>query len=166
MKIIVVSDTHMPHMAKKLPHVLEKDLETADLIIHAGDWQTLDVYHLFSKYATVIGVHGNVDNDEVRSKFNEKEIIHFGGYTFGITHGHGTHKSTEERALAMFSEEEVDCIIFGHSHIPLHKNVNGVLLFNPGSPTDKRRQPQYSYGVITLDDDQLDAKHVFYDSKE
>lgn len=134
-------------MAKKLPGVLIQDLQSADLIIHAGDWQTLDVYYLFAKYATVVGVHGNVDDDEVRSKFNEKEIIHIGDYTFGLTHGHGTRKTTEERALAMFAEDEVDCIIFGHSHIPVMKNVNGVLLFNPGSATDKRRQPQYSYGA-------------------
>lgn len=165
MRVVVVSDTHMPRMAKKLPDVLEKDLQSADLIIHAGDWQTLAVYQLFSKYASIVGVYGNVDDEDVRSKFNEKEIIHIGDYTFGLTHGHGTKKTTEERALEMFTKDEVDCIIFGHSHIPVLKSVNGVLLFNPGSATDKRRQPKYSYGIITIGDE-LRCEHVFYHSKE
>lgn len=164
MKIVVVSDTHMPRMAKKIPSVLEKDLQSADYIIHAGDWQTLDVYELFSQYAPVIGVYGNVDNEEVRQKLKEKEIVQFRNYTIGITHGHGTSKSTEERVRSYFAEDKVDCIIFGHSHVPLMKTVNGILIFNPGSPTDKRRQKQYSYGVITIGR-QLSAKHVFYDSK-
>lgn len=164
LKVVVVSDTHMPRMAKTLPSVLVKDLQTADLIIHAGDWQTLDAYHLFSKYTSVVGVYGNVDDEEVRRQFNEKEIIHIGYYTIGLTHGHGTKKTTEERALETFGDEKVHCIIFGHSHIPVLKSVNGVLLFNPGSATDKRRQSMYSYGIITIDDE-LRCEHVFYQSK-
>lgn len=151
-------------MAKKLPSRLAKDLRSADLIIHAGDWQTLHVYDMFREYAEVVGVYGNVDNDNVRKKFNEKEVIRIGEYAIGITHGHGTKNTTEERALAMFAEEKVDCIVFGHSHFPVSKTVNGVLLFNPGSPTDKRRQPQYSHGLITIDDE-LRSEHVFYATK-
>lgn len=165
MKLVVVSDTHMPRMAKKLPSKLVEDLRTADLIIHAGDWQTVDVSRMFQEFAPVVGVYGNTDDDDVREKFNKKEIIHIGEYTIGITHGHGTKKTTEERVLKMFAEDEVDCIIYGHSHIPVCKTVNGVLLFNPGSPTDKRRQPSYSYGVLTISD-RFRAEHVFYNVKE
>lgn len=165
LKIVVISDTHMPRMAKKIPSVLEKDLRTSDMIIHAGDWQTLDVYDMFSQYAPVVGVYGNVDQEKVRRKLKEKEIVQFHHVTIGITHGHGKGKSTEERVFQTFADDQVDCIIFGHSHNPVMKTVNGILLFNPGSPTDKRRQKQYSYGVITIEKE-WSIKHVYFDSKD
>lgn len=164
MKIVVISDTHLPRMAKQLPNKLVDELEIADLIIHAGDWQTLDVYDTLAKYTEVVGVYGNVDSEQVRAKFKEKEIIQAGSFTLGVTHGHGTKGTTDERARAMFAHDDVDCIIFGHSHIPVKKYVKDVLLFNPGSATDKRRQPRYSFGVITISD-QLHATHVYYDNK-
>lgn len=165
MKIVVVSDTHMPRMAKKLPSRLVEDLQDADFIIHAGDWQTMDLYYELSAYADVAGVTGNVDGWDMVERFKEKEMIELKGFKIGVTHGHGTKLTTEKRALAAFEEENVDCIIFGHSHIPVKKYENGILLFNPGSPTDKRRQDRYSHGIIRIDGG-LSAEHVYYESKE
>ncbi|NHM29370.1 metallophosphoesterase family protein [Neobacillus terrae] len=165
MKIVVVSDTHIPRRAKKLPTALLKDLVVADLMLHAGDWQTVEVYEELSKYGKVEGVYGNVDGVDIKGIFSEKKIIEAGKFHIGIIHGHGKGQTTEKRALRAFKDDHVDLIIFGHSHIPLKKRAGEILLFNPGSATDKRRQEQYSYGVITVGET-LHVEHVFYDSKE
>ncbi|WP_059170773.1 metallophosphoesterase [Bacillus sp. FJAT-27445] len=164
MKIVVLSDTHIPKKAKVLPIALLAELETADLILHAGDWQVPEVYTMLSVFAGVEGVHGNVDNPEVKSLFPEKKIIRAGKFKMGIIHGHGLGKTTEKRAVEAFSGETVDCIIFGHSHIPVNKYSGDILLFNPGSATDKRRHNRYSYGIIEAGEELL-ARHVFFESK-
>jgi putative phosphoesterase len=161
MKVVVLSDTHMPKRAKKLPSRLIEELKEADLIIHAGDWQTIDVYNDLKNYGKVIGVFGNVDGPEIKEIFGEKALIKEHGYKIGITHGHGKGKTTEKRALLAFNSELVDCIIFGHSHIPIKKYEDGILLFNPGSPTDKRRQGKYSFGVLKIGET-LEAEHIFF----
>ncbi|CEG27511.1 metallophosphoesterase family protein [Bacillus sp. B-jedd] len=162
MKIIVLSDTHMPKKAKELPSCLIQDLKTADLIIHAGDWQDSSVFSMLSDFARVEGVHGNVDDEEMKNMFPAKKIIQAGSFSIGIVHGHGTGKTTERRAFETFLGDQVDCIIYGHSHIPVMKYSEGILLFNPGSPTDKRRQQHYSYGVIDASGAKLDAKHIYF----
>ncbi|MBO9129127.1 metallophosphoesterase [Bacillus sp. 165] len=164
MKIVVISDTHIPKKAKRLPEKLLVDLAAADLIIHAGDWQTIEVYEEIKQYGQIAGVYGNVDGKEIMQMFPDKILLECNGYTIGVVHGHGKTLTTEQRALAAFEEENVDCIIFGHSHIPVKKYINNILLFNPGSPTDKRRQPCYSYGILTAGT-KLHAEHVFFESK-
>jgi uncharacterized protein len=161
MKIIVLSDTHMPKRAKSLPNRLLKELKDANLIIHAGDWQTIDVYNQLTSFAKVEGVHGNVDDENIKEMFPDKQIVEVRGFKIGMTHGHGTGKTTEKRALQKFEGEVVDCIIFGHSHIPINKYNNDILLFNPGSPTDKRRQEKYSFGVFTVGET-LAAEHIYF----
>ncbi|MBV7504554.1 metallophosphoesterase [Bacillus sp. sid0103] len=162
MKIVVLSDTHLPKRAKGLPPRLIEELVHADLIIHAGDLQTIDVYIELKSYANVVGVFGNVDGDEIKDLFPENRVIEVCGFKIGITHGHGKGKTTEKRAILAFEGEKLDCLIFGHSHIPIKKSENGILLFNPGSPTDKRRQKKFSFGVMNIGDS-LVAEHIFFD---
>jgi putative phosphoesterase len=164
MKIIVLSDTHIPKKAKKFPQPLIHELETADLIIHAGDWQTMDVYRELSAYGEVAGVTGNVDSPELGRVLNSRELINVKGFKIGLVHGHGTGKSTEKRAKAAFAGEKVDCIVFGHSHIPLAKQENGIILFNPGSTTDKRRQEQFSFGLFHIGN-KLETQHIYFRDK-
>ncbi|RSD26215.1 metallophosphoesterase family protein [Mesobacillus subterraneus] len=161
MKVVVISDTHMPKKGKDLPVKLLNELQTCDCIVHAGDWQTLEVYHELKQYAEVIGVTGNVDSPELKSVLKSKEIFMAGSFKIGVVHGHGSGKTTEKRAVDAFTGENVDCIIFGHSHIPVNKAGEGFLLFNPGSPTDKRRQKEYSYGILTIGEN-IAAEHVFF----
>ncbi|WP_026571893.1 MULTISPECIES: metallophosphoesterase [Sediminibacillus] len=165
MEIVILSDTHMPRMAKKLPRQVKLGLEKADLIIHAGDWQSVELLEELQQHAPVVGVTGNADGAELQERLNRKEVIERNGVTIGITHGDGKGGTTEKRALTAFQTKPVDIIIFGHSHIPVLKDVNGTTLFNPGSPTDKRRQPQFSYGVLQLADNGFDLKHIFYEDK-
>lgn len=161
MKIVVLSDTHMPKRCKSLPARLIDELKDTDLIIHGGDWQTIEVFHELRFFAKVEGVYGNVDTEEIKGLFPKNRIVDVCGYKLGITHGHGKGKTTEKRAIQAFAEEEVDCIIFGHSHIPIKKYEKEVLLFNPGSPTDKRRQEKYSFGVFYVSDS-LETEHIFF----
>lgn len=165
MQIIVLSDTHMPRMAKQFPEAIVKDLEVADLIIHAGDWQTIEIWKQLTIFGKVIGVTGNTDSPELKTALKDRELVSINGYNIGITHGHGKGSSTEKRALKAFADEPVDCIIFGHSHIPMKKLINGKILFNPGSATDKRRQPKFSYGKISLDSSPV-FEHIFYENKQ
>ncbi|CAN7364845.1 metallophosphoesterase family protein [Rossellomorea sp. LjRoot5] len=161
MKIVIVSDTHMPRKGRSLPDPLQKDLTDSDLIIHGGDFQTLDVFEAFKRYGELIAVSGNVDNVELQSLLPKRRIIEKKGLKIGIVHGDGKGKTTEKRALEAFDDVDVDVIIFGHSHIPYSRFMKGVLLFNPGSPTDKRKLPYYSHGVLTIGDT-WKIEHIFY----
>ncbi|PFG13203.1 metallophosphoesterase family protein [Bacillus sp. es.036] len=163
MNVIIVSDTHMPRMAKQLPEVLRKELLGADLIIHLGDWKTKKVYEELKSFAPVTGVYGNVDEAFFIEQFNDKLVLDLESHRIGITHGHGKGKTTEQRVIAQFENEDVEIILFGHSHIPLHKEYEGRILFNPGSPTDKRKQSHYSFGKLSVVRNQpLYIEHVFF----
>jgi uncharacterized protein len=163
MKITVLSDTHMPRRGKGFPEALVKDMEESELIIHAGDFQTSEIYNSLSEYGELTGVVGNVDGEELKRILPKKKILEVHGIKIGIVHGDGKGKTTEKRADEAFSNEDVDIIIFGHSHIPYLRYHQGVLLFNPGSPTDRRRQPAYSHGVLLIEDESSwTLQHKFY----
>ncbi|WCK56822.1 metallophosphoesterase [Aneurinibacillus sp. Ricciae_BoGa-3] len=164
MRIGVVSDTHMPSRANGIPKELAEGLKGVDLIVHAGDWVAPDVADLLEEIAPVEGVSGNNDGEEIRARFGRKKILQLAGFKIGVVHGDGSKWTTEKRAREAFRNETVDIIIFGHSHAPYREEVEGALLFNPGSPTDKRRQPLFSYGILELGQT-LEARHFFYPDK-
>ncbi|KZE39859.1 phosphodiesterase [Bhargavaea cecembensis] len=165
MKIVILGDTHMPRMAKALPPRLIAELETADGIIHTGDWQTLEVLHELKRFAPVDGVYGNADSPEIRELFGREKRFIFDGIAVSLVHGDGKGKTTPLRALETFREEQPDIILFGHSHIPYHERHDGIVLFNPGSPTDKRRQPEFSFGILETAGTGFSLRHIFYSSK-
>lgn len=165
MKLGIVSDTHMPPRGQKLPAALVEGLQGVDLILHAGDWTAPAVADMLEAIAPVDGVMGNNDGEEIFRRFGRKKILDIAGFRIGMIHGDGYGKTTEERARNAFLTDPVDAVIFGHSHTPFHQVEEGVLLFNPGSPTDKRRQPRFSYGIMELEDGSLTARHIFFDSK-
>ncbi|TMV52133.1 metallophosphoesterase [Paenibacillus mesophilus] len=164
MIIGVVSDTHLSTRARKLPSVLMEGLRHADVIIHAGDWFTTDVYEELSALAPVVGVAGNGDGDDIINRFGMKRTVEYEGVRIGIVHGHeGPDRSTPERARLAFRDDPQDLIVFGHSHIPLLEKIGDTVLFNPGSPTDKRRQLKYSFGIVTARNGTFEAEHRYYD---
>ena len=166
MKIIIISDTHMPKKAKKLPEALLQSLIDTDYIIHLGDWQDESLFEELERFAPIEGVAGNVDSDSIIRRFGYSKIVTFFQYRIGLVHGHlGKGRTTEARAIDTFKEEHVHAIFFGHSHIPLFKTMNNTVLFNPGSPTDKRRQPNFSFGTMQLTEHEFRLEHVFFDSK-
>ncbi|MBB4825077.1 putative phosphoesterase [Sporosarcina luteola] len=148
MKIVILSDTH----AKTLPSRLLDECATADLILHAGDWGNLAFLEQLEALAKVIGVHGNIDSPAIQSIYPATQMIQAGEFTIGMVHGHGDKGTTEKRAREAFAAENLDAIVFGHSHIPLIRYANRTLLLNPGSPTDKRKLPYYSFLVLHVED--------------
>jgi putative phosphoesterase len=164
MRIGVISDTHLTERAVKLPVVLVEGLSGVDLILHAGDWVSPAVISLVEQMAPVEGIAGNNDGADIIDRFGRQKLLELDGFRIGLVHGDGIRKTTEERARETFQADRPDIVIFGHSHIPYMRQIDGMLMFNPGSPTDKRKQAQFSYGIIELKDD-IKAWHVFYDSK-
>lgn len=164
MKIGVLSDTHIPKKARKLPKIVLEVFQGVDHSIHAGDIVNRDVIIQLEQIAPVTAVCGNVDSYELMEKLGEKRIQSFGDFKFGIFHGHGKKGKTIDRAMKCFEEDKVDCIIFGHSHIPYCKFHDDILLFNPGSPTDKRRNKHYSFGLTEIHKTML-LRIVYFDSK-
>ncbi|ERJ11626.1 metallophosphoesterase family protein [Haloplasma contractile] len=165
--LLIIADTHMPKRAKNIPSKLEKVLlEGVDLIIHAGDIQTKEMHNKFKQYAGVYAVYGNVDEEQLRQELPLRTIFEIEGVRIGLTHGHGKTKTTQKRALELFDVDQVDVIIYGHSHIPVVKKVDTIVMFNPGSATDKRRQEKFSFGKMTINEGTFELEHIFYSSKE
>ncbi|GBF12634.1 MAG: metallophosphoesterase [Tepidibacillus sp.] len=162
MKITVISDTHLPRKSTSLPDFLYEAIEKSDMVIHAGDFTSIDIlYDLQALSSRLEAVAGNNDGPEILFRLGKKKIIDIGKYKIGLIHGDGVYGTTLQRAKQAFANEKVDIVIFGHSHQAFKEWENGVLYFNPGSPTDKRRSPKYSYGEIILDD-KIQAKiHYF-----
>ncbi|MEC0232530.1 metallophosphoesterase family protein [Paenibacillus alba] len=164
MRIGVISDTHLSAHVSKLPDALVLGLQGVDLIIHAGDWVSEHIVDLVEAIAPCESVAGNNDGSSIIERFGLRKILTLGDYRIGLIHGDGFRKTTEERAREAFQADRPDIVIFGHSHIPFMQTVEGILMFNPGSPTDKRRQPKYSYGIIELGET-IQAEHFYYESK-
>lgn len=166
MRIGVISDTHLGTAASKLPDALVKGLRGVELILHAGDWVSSHVVRLVEAIAPCESVAGNNDGPDIVDRFGYAKRLNAGGVTIGLVHGDGFRKTTAERALDTFADDMPDVVVYGHSHIPELRKVGNTLLLNPGSPTDKRRQPRYSYGIITITDGKAEAELFYYESKE
>ena len=161
MRVGVVSDTHMypePY-GRSLPKILLEELAKAQvgLILHAGDIFAPWVLDRLGEVAPVLAVLGNGDPDPLRRALPRSRVVTIGPHRLGLVHGHeGRGATTPQRAFNNFAPAggtpTVDCVVFGHSHQPLSKRQGGVLLFNPGSPTDKRRQPYHSFGILRVAD--------------
>ncbi|WP_030904774.1 metallophosphoesterase family protein [Streptomyces sp. NRRL F-5126] len=147
MHLVLTSDTHLPQRAKSLPDELLDAISRADAVLHAGDWvdeATLDLFEARSRRFT--GVYGNNDGPELRARLPEVAYADLGGVRFGVVHESGPAQGREQRCAARFPD--VDVLLFGHSHIPWDTTPpGGPRLLNPGSPTDRRRQPYCTYAT-------------------
>ena len=146
MELAIISDTHLPRGSRALPEACLARLRAADLIVHAGDFVTLEVLEELRALGPVVGVHGNVDNAAVRAALPASAVIPVGGHRLAVIHDAGPAQGRLRRMRTRFPG--ADAVIFGHSHIPLHERApDGFQIFNPGSPTDRRRQPDHTMGV-------------------
>jgi hypothetical protein len=158
----------MPRFGKALPAALRNGFAQrgVELIVHCGDMIDAMAIPLFEAIAPLEAVAGNNDPPELVRRFGHRKILQFGAVRIGVTHGHeGAGRSTMARAQNAFAGERVNAILFGHSHVPHCDRHGGVLLFNPGSPTDKRRQPNYSYGILRISQNQLEPELIFFSDK-
>jgi len=147
MKIGVTADTH----SQALPRQMLEDFKKVDLIIHAGDFCSMDVWEVLKKIKEVKGVYGNMDEPPVHKLLPRKQVIGCGNFSIGLFHGKGAAKNVLEVVQNEFKSTKVDCVIFGHSHQPLNEMIDHVLYFNPGSPTDLVVAPYRSYGLLDID---------------
>jgi putative phosphoesterase len=149
-RLLLLSDTHLPKRARELPAPLLAGLPLADVVIHAGDWvdtATLDLLEARSR--RVIGVYGNNDGPELRDRLPEIARAELGGLRFGVVHETGSARRREPHCAERFPD--LDVLVFGHSHIPWNTTApTGLRLLNPGSPTDRRRQPYGTYMTATV----------------
>ncbi|MFH8760570.1 metallophosphoesterase family protein [Streptomyces atroolivaceus] len=145
MRLLLTSDTHVPKRARHLPAPLLAAVDAADVVMHAGDWVDEATLDLFEAHARrLVGVFGNNDGPELRARLDEVARVECGGLRFGVVHETGPSQGREGRCAARFPD--LDVLVFGHSHIPWDTTAPGGLrLLNPGSPTDRRRQPHRTY---------------------
>ncbi|HEY2674895.1 MAG TPA: metallophosphoesterase [Rugosimonospora sp.] len=145
MRLVMTADTHVPVRARDLPAVLWSAVDAADLVIHAGDWvdePLLDA--LTARAARLVGVYGNNDGPRLRARLPEVARVDLDGLRVAVVHETGAATGRERRCAARFPD--CDLLVFGHSHIPWDTRAPGGLrLLNPGSPTDRRRQPSATF---------------------
>ncbi|GGI96768.1 metallophosphoesterase family protein [Streptomyces brasiliensis] len=155
MRLLMMSDTHVPQRAKELPAELLARLPHADVVFHAGDWvdtATLDL--LAQRSRRLIAVYGNNDGPGLRARLPEVARAELGGLRFGVVHETGPAPGREARCAARFPD--LDVLVFGHSHIPWDTVTDtGLRLLNPGSATDRRREPHCTYLTAAVADGAL-----------
>jgi putative phosphoesterase len=145
---VVIADTHLPRRAKTLPGGLIPYLERADLILHAGDLMDPTLLDELAAYAPARAVRGNLDPPE--AGLPETVQFEFGGVRIAMIHDSGPKRGRWNRMRRRFPGTRV--VVFGHSHIPWLEDEEGLLLLNPGSPTDRRRQPEHTFALLRAED--------------
>jgi putative phosphoesterase len=151
---VVLADTHIPRRARALPEELVPYLAEADLILHAGDLLQPSVLDELAAHAPVCAVRGNVDPPEV--ELPETLELDVGGARIAMIHDSGRKEGRRRRLRRRFPEARA--IVFGHSHIPFLEDEDGLLLLNPGSPTDKRRQPRHTFALLRAEGESVRAE--------
>ena len=154
-RLVMTSDTHVPARARALPADLLAAVGAADVVVHAGDWvdpATLDLFE--ARARRLVAVYGNNDGPELRARLPEVARARIGGLRFAVVHETGPARGREARCAERFPDTDV--LVFGHSHIPWDTTApGGPRLLNPGSPTDRRRQPYRTYLTATAAEGRL-----------
>ncbi|MCX5680212.1 MAG: metallophosphoesterase family protein [Candidatus Omnitrophica bacterium] len=158
MRIVVLSDTHMPRTAQDLPAGVYEEIEKSDMIVHAGDFVEIEILNKLRKLRPTKAVFGNMDSQAIRDELKQKEIVEIGRFKIGLVHGYGAPAGLVDTVASEFAG--VDAIIFGHTHSPVNMSKDGVLFFNPGSPTDTVFAKTNSFGILEITDDMIRAKLV------
>jgi len=156
-KVGIVSDTHWQENNGPLPAELFTALKEVDLILHAGDLVTLEIIKRLNRIAPTQAVAGNMDTAEVRQQLPAKRILDIEKIRLGLIHGWGPPQGLPQRVLEEFPED-VDVVVFGHSHQPYREWIDGRLLFNPGSLLEDRFSGERSYGLLTVLGDRVEAE--------
>jgi putative phosphoesterase len=158
--IAVVSDTHMPKGKRQLPEECVEKIRAAEAVIHAGDFSEISVLsELEALCPVVLGVYGNVDELALWQRLPETLEVEVGGRTVAVVHDSGPKQGRLRRLRARFPG--ADAVVFGHSHLPLHEEEGGFQIFNPGSPTERRRAPRASMGLLHAEASGLRFEHVW-----
>jgi putative phosphoesterase len=157
MRLLLIADTHLPKRAKDMPAAVWAQAASADVVIHAGDWVDVRLLdELQRRSRRVIGVYGNNDGPPLRARLPEVATAELAGVRFAVVHETGQANGREQRCAIAYPDADV--LVFGHSHIPWDTTADtGLRLLNPGSPTDRRRQPHCTYMTAEVDSGRLGA---------
>ena len=155
MRLLLITDTHLPHRGRDLPVPVWDAVAEAEVVIHAGDWVSPDLLdELEARSQRLVACWGNNDGPELRARLPERADVTLGGVRFTVVHETGGATGREARMAKLYPDTDV--LVFGHSHIPWDSTAaTGLRLLNPGSPTDRRRQPFCTYLTATVADGQL-----------
>jgi putative phosphoesterase len=165
--VAIISDTHLPRGARRIPDACVERMRAADLIVHAGDFTVRAVLEeLVALGPPVVAVHGNVDSEELRRLLPEAAEVELDGARLAVVHDAGPAKGRLKRLMLRFPD--ADAVVFGHSHMPLHASRLGeeddlFQIFNPGSPTDRRREPKHTMGLAHVDGGRIEFEIVDLD---
>jgi putative phosphoesterase len=162
MIIAVIADTHLPSGKRRIPHRCMDIMSTADLIVHAGDIVTGEVLEeLEALGPPVEAIHGNMDSAALRKRLPAQKTIEIEGASLGLVHDGGPAAGRLERLRRRFSG--AGAVVFGHSHMPLHESKDDFQIFNPGSPTARRRSPDHTMGIARVEAGSIGFRHVVLD---
>ncbi len=162
MQVAIIADTHMPKGARALPDACRERLRQADLILHAGDLITTAILDQLGSYGPVLAVHGNVDDAELRARLPATQTIVHQGIQIALIHDAGPRQGRLNRLKNLFPDTQA--VVFGHSHLPLHERAeDGFQIFNPGSPTERRRAPHRTMGIARIANHQIDFELITLD---
>lgn len=157
--VAVIADTHMPRGRRRLPAECAERIRAADLLIHAGDFTTASTWReLAALGPPMVAVHGNVDDAELHELLPVKTRAEIAGARIAVVHDAGPARGRLARLRRHFPD--ADAVVFGHSHIPLHERDDAFQIFNPGSPTERRRSPAHTMGIARVEDGRVRFRHV------
>jgi putative phosphoesterase len=161
-RVALLGDTHMPKGSRRLPERCVELAAAADMIVHTGDFSARSVLEeLEALGPPVHAVHGNVDDAWLRRRLPAREVVAVAGRRVGLVHDAGPSRGRLARMRDAFPN--VDAVVFGHSHLPLHEVDGGFQIFNPGSPTERRRAPHRTMGTATVAEGGISFSHVILD---
>jgi len=162
MRIAVVSDTHLPRGSRRVPAACIERLEAADLLVHAGDFVSLAFHaEMLALGLPLAAVYGNVDELALRQRLPAERTVEAAGARIGLVHDAGPARGRLARMRRRFPDAHA--VVFGHSHIPLHESDGEFQIFNPGSPTERRRAPRHTMGVATVGARRVRFEHIALD---
>jgi putative phosphoesterase len=164
--LAIISDTHLPRGPRGLPPKCVKRLEKADLILHAGDFSATSVLLALESVGPVMGVRGNVDDRELCRRLPQTRVVEADGARIAMVHDAGPAGGRIQRLRRRFPG--VDAVVYGHSHLPHHERAPGgrggrFQIFNPGSPTERRRAPHHTMGIARVKDGRVEFELVEVD---
>jgi uncharacterized protein len=158
--IALIADTHLPRGRRRIPERCLDALADADLIIHAGDVRSAEALAALEALGPPVrAVHGNVDSAELQRRLPGEDVVEAAGARIAVIHDAGRARGRLERLRRRFPE--ADAVVFGHSHMPAHESEGGFQIFNPGSPTERRRAPRASFGLADVFGGEISFRHVW-----
>lgn len=156
----VLSDTHIPTRSRQIPEIVIETFKDVDMIIHAGDLVQEEVLYSLEELAKVEAVAGNMDPPFLAQLLGRKKTFTIEGFQFGLFHGIGGIEEAKRAAMGMFLD--CDCVIFGHTHSPCNIRAENRLIFNPGSPTDRRFEKRCSFGLLRIYEE-IEGEIIYFD---